>query len=135
MRLLFAGVSLMLPHGWSHIPFVPAPPSGNDPVTRIAAASSPIAFGQCNEISYRFSPRGVAIVVLEYLRPTPARFAPRPARFRFPLDNRLECGLRGGGVQFVDHRRRFDVFVLVGRRAPARLKRQALAVLDTLRVR
>jgi hypothetical protein len=79
--------------------------------------------------------------VLEWVRPTPGRFPPRPRRFtssnlpvRAPPS--LECFAgRGGSLVFADHGRRFDAFVLLGRHARARLADAARAVLDTLEVR
>jgi hypothetical protein len=130
-----AGVTLALPHGWSPIPLVLPPPGGGDPVTRIVVASSPIKFGQCNDISYRFSPTGVAIIVLEYRRRTPGVF---PSRLHLTISRRtrIECHDGGGGsATFTRHGRRFAVFVLLGKRAPEHLVAQAQAVLRTLRVR
>ena len=131
-----AGVTLVLPGGWSSVPLVLPPPDGNDPVTRIVIASTPIRFGQCNDISYRFAATGVAIVVLEYRTRTVGSFPPRPRHFHLSLQQRLDCHVgRGGSVQFTDHARRFDAFILLGPRASATLGRRALRVLDTLRVR
>jgi len=137
-----AGVTLALPHGWSSIPLVlpPAKIEG-DPVTRIVVASSPIRFGQCGDTSYVFSPTAVAIVVLEWRRPTPGRLVPRPRRFtavNLPVraPPAIECHAGpGGSIQFVEKSRRFAVFVLLGKRAPAALAARARTVLDTLRVR
>jgi hypothetical protein len=132
-----AGVTLALPQGWSSIPLtLPPQANGSDPVTRIVAASAPIRFGQCNDVSYVFSPAAVAIVVLEYRRATPGTFAPRPSHFAFATNARIECHTgTGGSVQFEDHGRRFEAFVLLGKRAPTALAARARAVLDTLRVR
>ncbi|MHB8642784.1 MAG: hypothetical protein ACYDA3_07860 [Gaiellaceae bacterium] len=134
-----AGVTVALPRGWSSIPLV-LPPSTGDPATRIVVASAPISFGQCGDTSYVFTSRAVAIVVLE-ARGTPGRWAPRPRRFtaqNLPIraPPAIECHAGpGGGIQFQDHSRRFEVFVLLGRRAPGALAARARAVLDTLRVR
>jgi hypothetical protein len=145
-RVGAAGVSIALPPGWRAIRQA-VPPAGTannrDPVTRIVAASGPVSFGRgCNELDYVFPPRAVALVVVEWVRATPsARWAPRPARFtRATLPVRpppaLECFAGpGGGVQFAERGRRFAAYVLVGRRAPARLVAGARAVLDTLRVK
>src|SRR5690242_7968534 len=77
-----AGVTVRLPRGWSSIPLVlPGAHPSHDPVTRIVAASGPIGFGQCGDIDYNFPATAVALVVVEWLRPTPGRFAPRPAHF------------------------------------------------------
>ena len=40
----------------------------------------------------------------------------------------------GGSIQFAEHGRSFAAYVLLGRKAPARLAARARAVLDTLRV-
>jgi hypothetical protein len=133
-----AGVTLALPHGWSSIPLVlPSAKPEGDPVTRIVVASAPIRFGQCNDVSYTFSPKAVAIVVLEWRRPTPGvSWSPRPRHFVLATHGRIECHVgTGGSVKFEDHGRRFEVFVLLGKRAPAALAARARAVLDTLRVR
>jgi hypothetical protein len=137
-----AGVTVALPTGWHNIPLVlPAATDGNDPVTRIVLASGPVSFGQCNDVSYVFPRDAVAIVVLEWRRPTPGRFASRPRRFtprNLPVraPPAVECHAGpGGSVQFEDHGRRFAAFVLLGPSAPTTLAARARAVLDTLRVR
>lgn len=139
-RIGVAGVSVVLPPGWHAVPRSTYP-SQNDPVTRIAASSGPIRFGRgCGDLDYVFPPTGVAIVVLEWVRPTPGTFAPRPRRFTattLPVrpPPALECfNGPGGGAQFSARGRRFAIFVLLGRRAPASLASQARAVLDTLEV-
>jgi hypothetical protein len=135
-----AGVTVELPRGWHAIPSAAAPASQNDPATRIAAASGPISFGHgCGQLDYRFPSTGVAVVVLEWVRLKPA-LPPRPARFTqktLPVRSppALECFAgAGGSVEFADHGRRLDAFVLLGRHASAALADRARAVLDTLRV-
>ena len=137
-----AGVTVAVPNAWSSIPFTFPPPKGDgDPVPRIVVASSPVRVGSCNEAGAVFSPKAVAIVVLEWRRPTPGHFAPRPSRFtaqNLPVraPPAIECHAGpGGGIQFEEHGRRFEVFVLLGKRAPAALATRARTVLDTLRVR
>ena len=144
-RIGAAGVSIALPSGWHTIPqAVPAPGTANhDPVTRIVAASAPIAFGRgCNELDYAFAHTAVALVVVEWVRPTPyAGFPRRPRRFTattLPVrpPPALECfNGPGGGTQFVESGRRFAVYVLLGRRAPPMLAARARAVLDTMIVK
>jgi hypothetical protein len=144
-RIGAAGVSIVLPRGWHAMPqVVPAPGAANhDPVTRIVAASAPIGFGRgCGDLDYAFPGTAVAIVVVEWVRPTPyAGFPRRPRRFTaatLPVrpPPALECfNGPGGGVQFVEHGRRFAIYVLLGRRAPPTLAARARAVLDTLRVK
>jgi hypothetical protein len=140
-RVGVAGVSIALPAGWHAMP-QSAHPSQNDPVTRVAASSGPIRFGPgCNDLDYVFPATGVAIVVVEWVRPTPGSFSPRPRRFTaatLPVRQppALECfNGPGGGIQFSERGRRFAAFVLLGRRAPARLAGRARAVLNTLDVR
>ena len=139
-RVGVAGVSIALPPGWQAMPRSTYP-SQNDPVTRIVASSGAIRFGRgCGDLDYVFPSTGVAIVVLEWVRPTPGVFSPRPRRFTattLPVRQppALECFKGpGGGAQFSARGRRFAVFVLLGRRAPASLASQARAVLDTLEV-
>ncbi len=111
-----------------------------DPVTRIVAASEPISFGKgCNDVDYSFPSTAVALVVLEWVLLTP-HLPARPHRFtRKTLPVRpppaIECfNGPGGSAEFMDHGRRFDAFLLLGRRAPPELASRARAVLDTLRV-
>ena len=140
-----AGVTLALPPGWHSIPQL-VPPKGmqvGDPVTRIVVASAPIRFGRgCNVATYAFPSTAVAVVVVEWVRPTPyARFAARPRRFTATTltvrpPPAIECFAgAGGSAQFADHGRRFAAYVLLGKHAPAGLADRARAVLDTLRVR
>jgi len=112
-----------------------------DPVTRIVAASGPIRFGKgCNDVDYSFPSTSVALVVLEWVRLTP-RLSARPHRFTaktLPVRRppAIECfSGPGGSVQFMDHGRRFDAFLLLGRRAVPELADRGRAVLNTLRVR
>lgn len=138
------GVTVVLPKGWHALPQSVPPPGMrvDEPVTRIVVASAPIDFGKgCNDLDYAFSSAAVALVVVEWVRPTPgARFAPRPRRFMpttLPVlkPSAIECfDGPGGGVQFADHGRRFAAYILLGRRAPPRLAERARAVLDTLKV-
>jgi hypothetical protein len=138
-----AGVTIRLPRGWHAIPLALPPGMHVDaePVARIAAASGPISFGGCGEFPYSFPETAVALVVLEWVRPTPGVFPHRPRRFTataLPVHRApaLECfDGPGGSVEFADHGRRFDAFLLLGRHASARLADRARAVLDTLRVR
>lgn len=139
------GVTVVLPKGWHALPQSVPPPGMRvgDPLTRIVVASAPIDFGKgCNDVDYAFSSTAVALVVLEWVRPTPgARFAPRPRRFTsrvFPVlkPPAIECfDGPGGSVQFADHGRRFAAFILLGRHAPPSLAERARAVLDTLSVK
>ena len=140
-RVKTAGVSVVLPSGWHSLPQSTAP-SPTDPVTRLVVSSTPVGFGRgCNDIDYRFGRSGVAIVLVEWTRPTPgARFAPRPDRFTgetLPVKPppALECFRgSGGAIQFRDHGRRFAAFMLVGNEATASLVTKARRVLDTLAV-
>ncbi len=136
-------MTALLPRGWHALPVV-APAPGmhvGDPVTRIVAASASIGLGRgCNELDYSFSSTAVALVVLEWVRPTPGRLPLRPRRFTsknlaIRPPPAIECFSGPGGViQFTDHGRRFAAFLLLGRRASPRLADRARRVLDTLRV-
>lgn len=139
-RIGVAGVSIALPPGWHAMPRS-AHPSQNDPVTRIVASSGPIWFGRgCNDLDYAFPRTAVAIVLVEWVRPTPGSFSPRPRRFTagtLPVRQppALECfNGPGGGIQFSARGRQFAAFVLLGRRAPASLAARARSVLNTLEV-
>jgi hypothetical protein len=57
-------------------------------------------------------------------------FPPRPARFRLPAAVALECFGRGSMVVFRDHGRAFQALFY----GPASRRRQALEILDSLRV-
>ncbi len=140
-----AGVTVALPQGWHSIPQMVPPPGMRvgDPVTRIVVASAPIRFGKgCNVATYAFPSTAVAVVVVEWVEPTPwARFAPRPRRFTAPAlpvmpPPAVECFAgAGGSAQFADHGRRFGAYVLLGTHAAPGLAGRARAVLDTLRVK
>jgi hypothetical protein len=112
----------------------------DDPVTRIVAASGPIWFGKgCNAVDYSFPSTAVALVVLEWVRLKP-HLPARPHRFTAKTlvvrpPPAVECfNGPGGSAEFIDHGRRFDAFLLLGRRASPELATRARAVLDTLRV-
>jgi hypothetical protein len=141
-RVGSAGVSVSVPSRWQSIPQRPAPPGSGvtDPVTRVVTASGRIRLGRgCNQLDYVIAPTTVALVLVEWVGPTPgARWKPRPARFtsrNLPVrQGLLECFGRGGGMQFAERGRRFAAYLLVGRRASAASIDQARAALDTLRV-
>jgi hypothetical protein len=137
-----AGVTVVLPTGWHAIRLMVPPPSmqADDPVTRIVAASRPIGFGRgCNDVDYSFPSTAVALVVLEWVRLTP-HLPARPHRFTGKTlvvrpPPAVECfNGPGGSAEFTDHGRRFDAFLLLGRRASPALATRARSVLDTLRV-
>lgn len=138
-----AGVFLSVPSGWQRIPQRSVPRSTGvvDPVTRVVTASGRIGFGRgCNELDWVFAPTTVAVVLVEWVEPTPAvRWKPAPARFTernlSVRQGLLECFAgRGGGVQFAERGRRFAAYVLAGRRASGASIDRARAVIDTLRV-
>jgi len=140
-----AGVTVALPKAWHSLP-VPPPPPGvrvGDPRTRIVAASGPITVraSGCDIAAYAFPRTAVAVVVVEWVGPTPAtRWPRRPRRFTsrtLPVrpPPAIECWAgAGGSAEFADHGRRLAAYVLLGRRASRRLADRARAVLDTLRV-
>ena len=140
-----AGMAVALPRTWRSLPVPPAPPGVRvgDPRTRIVAASGPITVRArgCDVAAYAFPKTGVAVVVVEWVGPTPGtRWPRRPRRFTartLPVrpPPAIECWAgAGGGAEFADHGRRLAAYVLLGRRAPRRLADTARAVLDTLRV-
>jgi hypothetical protein len=143
-RVGSGGVTILLAKGWHALPVVAPAPSMHvgDPVTRIVVASAPIERGRgCNDVDYSFSTTAVALVVLEWVRPTPGRLPPRPRHFTsknltIRTPPAIECFKgSGGSIAFAEQGRRFDAFVLLGRRASPRLADRARAVLGTLRVR
>jgi hypothetical protein len=113
-----------------------------DPVTRVVAASARIEFGTgCNNVDYTFPRTAVAVVVLEWRRPTAGHFPPRPVHFTAQTlalrpPPAIECfDGPGGGVEFADHGRRLAAYLLLGRHAAPSLAARARVVLNTLRVR
>jgi hypothetical protein len=138
-----AGVHVSVPAHWRAIPQSAAPPASGvvDPVTRIVTASGRIAFGRgCNQLDYVLAPTAVAVIVVEWVRPTPGtKWSPRPRKFtetNLPVRRGLlECFAgRGGGIQFADKGRRFAAYVLAAPRASAASVKRARAVLDALTV-
>jgi hypothetical protein len=136
-----AGVTINLPKGW-HAMALALPPGLHvdaNPVARIVAASGPVSFGNgCGVGSYSFPSTAVALVIMEWTHPTPGVFPHRPTRFTsrtLPLSPppSIECfNGPAGSTEFIDHGRRFDAFILLGRQAAPSLADRARAVLDTL---
>jgi len=143
-RIGWAGVTISLPSGWHSLSLAvpPAVPIEVDPVARIVAASGPVSFGNhgCGEFPYAFPSTAVAVVVLEWRHRSKGVFPRRPARFtskKLPIQAppAVECfNGPAGSAEFIDNGRRFDAFLLLGRRASPRLADRARAVLDTLTV-
>jgi hypothetical protein len=143
-RVGSAGVTINLPNGWRSMALALPPGLHVDanPVARIVAASGSVSFGNggCGEFPYSFPSTAVALVILEWVHPTPGVLPHRPGRFTsktLPVrpPPSIECfNGPGGSVEFIDHGRRFDAFVLLGRHAPAGLADRARSVLNTLRV-
>jgi hypothetical protein len=142
-RIGSAGVTIALPAGWHSIPLANPPGlrADNDPVTRIVAASGSVSFGSgCGEFPYAFPKTAVALVVLEWTRPTRGVFPHRPRRFTSKVlpvrpAPAVECFAGpAGSVEFADHGRRFDAFVLLGRRASPALADRARSALNSLLV-
>jgi hypothetical protein len=142
-----AGVTVALPAGWHST----RPDQGaiTNPVTRIVAASGPIAprlTGRCHSqvADYTFPPAAVAIVVVEWTVPLGGMKLgsgpPRPRRFTaagLPIRRppTIEChDGPGGAAELAEHGRSLAVYVLLGPKAPRSLAVRARAVLDTLRV-
>lgn len=60
-RVGAAGVPVALPRGWHTIPYTTPGLASTDPVTRIVAASGPLAFrGGCGPTVYAFPPTTAA---------------------------------------------------------------------------
>ena len=138
-----AGVAVVVPADWTSIPQRPAPSQGVlDPVVRILTSSGRLRYGRgCNELDYALEPTAVAIILVEWIRPTPgASLRPRPERFN-ERNLRVRRGLlecfpgRGGAIQFAQYGRRFAAFVLAANRASPASIDLARAVLNTLKVK
>jgi len=141
------GVTVQLPPGWHST----KPYQGNitQPLTRIVVSSGPVAprlAGTCHvQVSdYAFPATAVAIVVVEWTKPisgTKIGTGPRRPR-HFTAANlpihpapAIECFAGpGGAIEWAERGRSLAAYVLLGRRAPARLATRARAVLDTIRV-
>jgi len=144
-RVGSSGVTVVLASGWhAWVPPAGVTPTVTDPLTRVVAVSAPFQFAAngCQVAAYAFRRDAVAVVVVEWVGATPGvRWPPRPRHFTratLPLHPApaIECfDGPGGSVEFADHGRRFGAYLMLGRRAPARLADRARAVLDTLRVR
>lgn len=135
-----AGVVLRVPDSWRSIP-MDHPTLITEPVTRVVVGSGRIGLGRgCNDLDYALAPGSVAIVILEWLDPTPGtKWKLRPRHFNsvnLPVRPGLvECFKgSGGSAQFVQHGRRFAAFVLARSDAPPKLITRARTVLDTLTV-
>ena len=146
-RVGAAGVTVALPPGWHATR--PDQASVTNPLTRIVVASAAIhpdltSACQTQVAAYAFPKTAVAIVVVERTVPIGGMkigSGPRrPRRFTaatLPIQRApaIECfDGPGGSAQFAEHGRSFAAYVLLGRKAPARLADRARAVLDTLHV-
>jgi hypothetical protein len=108
-------------------------------------ASAPIAKSPsgCKFATFRFVPRAVGLVIMEWTHPTApdSQVPPRPRKFTektLPIHRApaVECWAGpGGGIQFVDHGRQFAAFLLLGGDVSAKTVAQARAVLNTLVVK
>jgi hypothetical protein len=140
------GVTVALPPGWHST----TPDQGRylEPRTRVVVSSGPIqsdltSVCQTQIASYSFPSTAVAVVVVEWTKPLGGklgRLGRRPRHFtaaNLPLRRppAVECfSGPGGSVQWSERGHDFAAYVLLGRKAPARLAAGARAVLDTLRV-
>ena len=118
------------------------------PRTRVVVSSGTIRWdltGVCQTqiASYSFPSTAVAVVVVEWTKPLGGklgRLGRRPRHFtaaNLPLRRApaVECfSGPGGSAQWSERGHDFAAYVLLGRKAPARLAASARAVLDTLRV-
>lgn len=147
LRAGSGGVTVALPPGWHST----KPDQGRitQPLTRIVVSSGPIAprlTGTCHvQVSdYAFPATAVAIVVVEWTKPIGGMkigVGPkRPRRFtaaNLPIHPppSIDCfGGPGGAADWAERGHSFAAYVLLGRKAPARLAARARSVLDTLRV-
>lgn len=135
------GVALDLPPGWrTRRPY--QPPQITDPVVRLAVASAPVAIAPrgCHVGGYRIPERAAMVVVLEWRHrelqprgPLPPPTDVRPADLHLRAGN-VECFAGpGGSVQVGDGGRVWGAYVMLGRRAPARARAEALEVVRSLR--
>lgn len=134
------GVRADLPAGWSSTRAY-QPPRITDPVVRLAASSTPVRIRPrgCHVGAYRIPETAAMLVVLEWrhreLQPRDPRHpaAVEQADLRLRPGN-VACfpGL-GGSVEVADDGRVWGAYVMLGRRAPARLRAEALGVLRSLR--
>jgi len=143
-RIANGGVSMAIPHDWKWLALSPPPPGNgqSEPMTRLVVASGAVTFGRgCNDIDYTIGSKAVAIVVLEWRRPTPGTTWPtRPRHFgndSLPIRRGLvECWPgAGGSVQFKQNGRRLAAFILAGAKASTTTIATARHVLDTLDAR
>jgi hypothetical protein len=134
-----AGVTVWLPSGWHALA---SSDGGVEPKTRLAVSSGPARARRspCQIARYAPRPDGVSLVVVEWTDLVDAPAPPRPRRVTerdLPLQAppAIECfDGAGGSLQFADGGRVFGAYVLLGRRAPARLAAAARGVLATLAV-
>lgn len=142
-----AGVTVALPPSWHATK--PVQGQVTNPLTRLAVASGTIAprlTGRCDAqvADYAIPATAVAIVVVEWTKPIGGMRIgdelPRPRHFtptNLPIKRApaIECWPgAGGSAQFAARGNTFGVYILLGKRAPARLAIEARAVLDTLRI-
>jgi hypothetical protein len=143
-RVGTAGVTVALPPSWHSTKALQG--SVTNPLTRIVASSGPIRpdlTSSCQVAAYAFPKTAVAIVVVEWTKQIggmkigvgprrPRRFTAANLPILHPI---IECFAGpGGSIQFAARRHSFAAYVMLGRKAPARLADQARAVLDTLRI-
>jgi hypothetical protein len=140
------GIRYVVPAGW-HIARHSLTPHLVDPREVLTAGTGPLpSGGACAQnpgaALAAMGPRDVLVTVRERYRPV-AGVTPRPRRFTLPPAVRSEaqeCAGRGASfatrlVSFRTAGRDFDVIVAVGRKASRARLRQALAILNSLRVR
>src|SRR2546423_15168604 len=141
-----AGVTVARPPGWH----APRPDQGSvtNPLTRIVVSSGPIhsdLVSRCQTLvaSSAFPKTAVAIVVVEWTQPISGMKIgvgpPKPRHFtaaNLPVRRAvIECfDGPGGSIEFAARHHTFAAYVMLGRRAPARLANQARAVLGTLQI-
>jgi hypothetical protein len=114
------GIILRYPAGWS---VGNDPLNGiTDPVQRFVLSSYPVSVGRPDfDGNYAPPPRGVIAQLVEEVPPlnNGGVWPPRPRRFKLPPLGRMEGfgGNRWAELRFREHRRRFYVFIGIGRRA------------------
>jgi hypothetical protein len=133
-----AGIVVRYPAAW-HVSTEPLTGIA-DPAQRVVLSSYPIPIGVASAGGYYAPPaRGVLAQLDEEVPPlaNDNRWPPRPHRFTLPRLGRMEGfgGKRWAELTFQQHRRRFYLFIGIGRRATAGQVRTLLAALDGMAIR
>lgn len=137
------GFSVEFPPSWRRAPFALFPPIIN-PRSILAVSTFPIprgaGRGECgivpSEVSERVGAAGAAVLLTELYGPSAKllrRTQPRPAAFELRRSERMPGSSNQWWATFRVRDRLLTVAVVLGPQAPPQLRRDALAVLDSLR--